>query len=388
MVRDPVRICHVITTLDVGGAELMLARLVEHMDGARFRNAIVSLVPVGEVGTRLEAAGFTVTTLNMQRGRPSARALARLVQLLVRERPAILQTWLYHADVLGLIAGRLARVPAILWNVRAANMDLQAYRRLSGLTFKVCRALSSWPDGIVVNSHAGRAYHERAGFRARRWFMVANGIDTAAFAPDPLARAACRSEVGASADTLLIGFVARLDPMKDHDTFIEAARIFARQAPEARFLLAGAGVTRDNRDLAMKLESAGIADRTVCLGQRRDIARVTAALDIASSCSKGEGFPNVVAEAMSCGVPCVVTDVGDSARIIGDTGLVVPVQRPDLLAAAWQKLRGLGAPGRAALGTRARVAIVSQYSLSRAVTDYQDLYSSLAAGIELPVAQA
>lgn len=379
MLTEPVRICHLITTLDVGGAELMLARLVTRMDTTRFHNVVVSLVPPGEVGAQLRASGVSVHGLDMDRGQPAIGASLRLVRFLRRERPAILQTWLYHADLLGLVCGRLAGVPGILWNIRTTNMDMNAYRPLSGVTFRLCRALSGWPDAVIANSYAGREYHERCGFHARRWLVIPNGVDTEAFAPNPNARMAARRELGATTSTLVIGFVARLDPMKDHDTFIEAARLFSQQAPEARFVLVGAGVSSEHREVMGRLERAGIADRTFCLGQRSDMPSVTCAFDIASSCSKGEGFPNSVAEAMACAVPCVVTNVGDSARVVGDAGCVVPAGDPRALAGSWLKLRSLGPQRRLELGARARHRVVSYYSLNRAITEYENLYTAYAA---------
>ena len=376
----PVRVCHLITALDVGGAELMLARLVERMDRARFPSTVTSLAAPGPVADRIRAAGVEVTTLDMRRGRPAPSALLRLAGRLRALRPDVLQTWLYHADLLGLAAGRLAGVPRILWNVRNSNMRMERYGFLSRRTLDACRLASRHPDGIVVNSRAGYEAHRRIGYRPRVWYHIPNGIDTALFRPDAAARARVRRALGVPPDAPLIGFAARVDPMKDHDTFLRAAALLVRRRPAARFLLAGEGTQPGGR-LDDPVRRAGLGGGLLRLGARADMAAVTAALDVATAASRfGEGFPNVVAEALACGVPCVVTDVGDGAEIVGGAGVVVPPENPERLAAAWADLIDRGPAARRELGSAGRARIAGSYSLARAVRRYERLYASVARG--------
>lgn len=376
----PLRVCHLITTLDVGGAELMLARLVERMDPVRFRCDVISLVEPGPVGVRLRDAGVAVTSLGLRRGRPALGAVPRLVRMLREHRPDLLQTWLYHADLLGLVAGRLAGVPHILWNVRNSDMAMGRYALLSRLTLHACRLAARYPDGIVVNSRAGYDHHRRLGYRARVWFFIPNGIDLECFRPDAAARARVRDELGIPLEAPLIGFVARVDPMKDHETFLRAAALLARQRPDVRFLLAGAG-TGPGGGIDGPVREAALGARLVRLGAREGMPGITAALDVAASVSRfGEGFPNVVAEALACGVPCVVTDVGDAARIVGRAGAVVPLGEPQPLADAWEELITAGPEARYAMGRQGRERVGHLYSLTRAVERYEDLYASVAEG--------
>ena len=376
---SPLRVCHLITTLDVGGAELMLARLVERMDPARFRCEVISLVEPGPVGVRLRDAGVAVTSLGLRRGRPSAGAVRRLVRELRKHRPDVLQTWLYHADLLGLVAGRLAGVPHILWNVRSSDMAMRRYGLLSRLTLHACRFAARYPDGIVVNSRAGYDHHRRLGYRARAWFFIPNGIDMACFRPDAAARARVRDELGIPPEAPLIGFVARVDPMKDHETFLRAAALLARRRQDVRFLLVGAG-TESGGGIDGPVREAELGSRLVRLGAREGIPDITAALDVATSVSRGEGFPNVVAEALACGVPCVATDVGDAARIVGRAGTVLPRGEPEPLAEAWDDLIAAGPGARDAMGRHGRERIGRLYSLTRAVERYEDLYVSVVDG--------
>jgi glycosyltransferase involved in cell wall biosynthesis len=371
-------IVHLISGLSSGGAEMMLYKLLSGLDRRRFRSVVVSLTPGGALAPRIEALGLPVHSLGMRRGQPTPRALWTLVQLLRRERPALLQTWLYHADLLGTLAAPLARVPRLAWNIRASDMDLTRYRRLSRLTRAACARLSARPQVVIVNSEAGRRYHQQLGYHPRAWAFIPNGINLDEFAPDPGHRRAVRAELGLPPDAPLIGLIARRDPMKDHATFFQAAARVARDRPGVHFLLAGHGVTPDDPLLARLLAATGLAGHAHLLGERRDVPRLTAALDLATlSSAYGEGFPNVLGEAMACAVPCVATAVGDSARIVGDTGAVVPPRDPAALARAWSALLTLPPADRAALGERARRRIADRYALPTIIRHYEHFYDRL-----------
>jgi len=256
-------------------------------------------------------------------------------------------------------------------------MDMSHYRRLSGWTVRLCALLSGWPQAVVVNSEAGSAFHAQYGYRPRQWALIPNGIDTQHFHPDASARQEVRRELGLAPEALLIGLIARFDPMKDHATFLSAAGHLARVEARAQFVLVGEHVTVDNPELSALIAQSQLSERVHLLGPRSDMPRLTAALDIASSSSISEGFSNVIGEAMACGVPCVVTDVGDSARIVEETGIVVPPRNPPALMEGWQKLIGLGQAGRQQMGWMARKRIQQYYSLEWIVQRYETFYISL-----------
>jgi glycosyltransferase involved in cell wall biosynthesis len=363
-------VVHLITGLETGGAEHMLARLVTRLDPERHRSIVVSLTGLGAVGPMLAQAGISVFSLDIGRGRPDPRGLFRLVRLLRRLRPDILQTWLYHADLLGLLAKPAAPFCRLFWNIRCTE-SIEG-----GLVRRLLAARSQAPDAVVVNSQTGRRFHEAIGYRPRRWEFIPNGCDTGVFCFDPTGRASVRGELGIPDNAVAIGLPARFHPMKDHATFLAAARLLAWRRPEAVFVLAGPGVDHSNRVLRDAIAAQGLAERVRLLGDRRDMASVYSALDIASlSSSFGEGCPNVVAEAMACGLPCAATDCGDAAELIGPAGRVVPVRDPVALAAAWEALCALGADGRRALGAVARWRIVDVYDLDRVTARYDALYS-------------
>jgi glycosyltransferase involved in cell wall biosynthesis len=371
-----IKIVHLITGLQVGGAEIMLYKLLSRMDAERFHNIVVCMTDEGQVADWIRRLGIDVHALRMRRGRPSMGAVLRMVRLLWRERPAILQTWLYHADLLGLLTARLAGCPRIVWNIRSSNLEMYGHKRLLRYTFRTCARLSSHPDAIIVNSVAGRRDHRRIGYHPRAWVLIPNGFDTERFRPDPRARC-LRSELGLSSDTFLIGLVARFDPLKDHATFLRAASIFHCCRPEVHFVLAGRDVDSGNPAIARLVEQGKLTGAVHLLGERRDVPRLTAGLDVATSCSVSEGFPNAVGEAMASAVPCVVTDVGDSALLVGDTGLVVPPGRPDQLAEAWMRMVELEPAARQRLGDAARQRILSTFGLDAISRRYQDLYKEL-----------
>jgi glycosyltransferase involved in cell wall biosynthesis len=371
----PLKILHLITDLNTGGAETSLYRLLASMDCERFDSQVVSLITPGPLGEKIASLGIPVRSLDMRPGRPTPAALLRLTSWLRREKPDILQTWLYHADLLGILAARAARIPVVVWNVRNSEMELSQYRRLSGLVVRTCARLSGWPQAVVSNSHAGRDFHVRSGYHPARWVIIPNGIDTRVFKPDPEAYRWLRRELGLAPETVLIGQVARYDPMKNQAGFLMAAGELSRTGIQAHFVMAGSGVTDENAALGEVVKQQGLTGRVHLLGRRDDMPRIEAALDLLTSASIfGEGFPNVVAEAMACGVPCVVTDVGDSALLVGETGRVVPAHDPGALAGAWSDLLSMPPEGRRELGRQARERILGRFSLEKMAAAYSQLY--------------
>lgn len=373
------KIIHLITDLDTGGAEMMLLKLLAHMDGERFANVVISLTDRGTLGEQIAALGVPVFTLGMRRGLPNPLGIGRLVRLLRQEKPDILQTWLYHADLLGTISSRLVHVPTLCWNIRCSDMDMSRYSRLSRLVLHILAGLSGCPDIVIVNSEAGRRLHETLRYSPRRWEIVPNGFDLNRFHPDPAARQSLREKLDVPPDTVLIGLVARYDPMKDHQTFLEAAGLLARQRDDAHFVLVGRGASQHNPQLAELIDALKLEGRVHLLDERSDIPRIMAALDIlALSSAFGEGFPNVVGEAMACGIPCVATDVGDAASIIGETGIVVQPRDPAGMADAWKQLIEMPDAERQALGKDARRRVERLFSIESIVGRYQSLYRGIA----------
>jgi glycosyltransferase involved in cell wall biosynthesis len=370
----PIRICHLITDLDTGGAERSLVNLVTAMDRNEFDNEVVTLLKPGSMAQALAETGIPVTSMGIDRDQPNPAVLLSLVRYLRAKRPMILQTWLYHADLLGTAAAYIARPEHLLWNVRCSNIDEPGMARSTRFLVRLLAMLSRRPDAIVVNSQRGQRHHEEIGYCPKEWINIPNGVDLERFYPRWSERATLRARIGIPANATVIGLVARDHPMKDVESFLRAASLFQQGDENAKFVLCGDRLTPANATLAELVSTLGLSDRVVLLGRRLDIELIYPAFDALTLCSiYGEGFPNVLCEAMACDVPCVATDVGDSAEIIGDCGLIVPPRDPEALTRAWRMLLEKGP--HLALG-RSRVA--ARYSLKRMCAHYESLYRSLA----------
>jgi glycosyltransferase involved in cell wall biosynthesis len=375
--REPITVAHLITSLDVGGSELVLYRLVTAMQAHGFRHRVAVLKPAGPVAAMLESAGVEVHSFELRHLGGVASAGRRLSRWLRDVRPDVFQTWLYHADFIGLLASGLAGYRRLVWNVRTAD-DERLYRPSTRFVRWACARTSRMPAAVVANSQTGLAFHKRLGYRPRQWTVIPNGVDTEAFTPNRGARLEVRDELGVARDAPLVGLVARLDPIKGHETFLAAAGRLARVRPDVHFVLVGPGVTADAAPLATAIARDGLQRRVHLLGSRQDVARLTAALDVATLCSVTEGAPNVVLEALACGVPCVVTGAGDAADLVGDAGSVVS-RDGDEVARAWLEWLERGPEERQRVGITARESIIRRFSLNAAVRAYERLYAAVAA---------
>jgi glycosyltransferase involved in cell wall biosynthesis len=383
------RVMHVITALNFGGAEEMLHRLLEASD-PELSHEVVCLTELGPVGRRIQQLGVKTHALGMPRVRfPSPLRMLRLVGLIRDFRPDVVQTWMYHADLLGGVAAKLAGGAKIFWGLHNSTLHPRTTRRTTWWTVAACARLSHVvPDGIVSVSRAARDLHVALGYAGPKFVLIPNGFDLTRFRPDPAARSAVREELGVDPGAVVIGLSARVDPQKDHATFVRAAALLARRRPDVRFLLCGDGATAENRDLVQAIAERRLLERFLLLGRRTDVPRILSAIDIGTlSSAYGEAFPLAIGEAMACGAPCVVTDVGDCADLVGDTGRVVPPRDPDALAQAWEALVSLGEDGRRRLGFAARERIAARFSLPRIVAEYAGLYRQAIGGTGAPTAR-
>ena len=374
-----IRIAHIITGLGVGGAEAMLCKLVAGLDTKMFQQHVISLNDFGAAGQEIRRLGIPVAALGMGRNWPNPSAILRLASLLGAHQPDVVQTWMYHANLIGSIASLRARHAAVVWNIRRGRLDRHTDRRSTLWTSKACAALSrKIPSRIVCCSHSSRDWHCGQGYADSRMMVIPNGFDLSRFAPDAEARRTLRSELGIPDSSPLAGLVARFDPPKDHETFVRAAALLSRERPDAYFVLCGDRVDSTNARLIGWIRSAGIQHRCRLLGPRKDVARIFASLDVLISPSIIEGFPNAIGEAMACAVPCVVSDVGDSSRIVGRVGRVVPPRDPPAMARALADLLSMPREARIELGMAGRRRIAEKFSIQSVVRQYSNLYQDLA----------
>jgi glycosyltransferase involved in cell wall biosynthesis len=375
-----IKVMHIITTLGPAGAENMLCRITAGMDAARFENEVVSLTGILDLAEQMNSVGVRVRTLAMKKSVPNPLLIMRLAKWIRESKPDVIHTWMYHANLIGTLAARLAGNVPVVWAIHHNAFDPRVDKRRTMLVNGACAALSrKFADRIVFCSEASLRTHKLLGYAAEKLEVIPNGFDLEQVKPDPAARESLRQELGIPADAVVIGFAARFHPHKDHRNFIRAAECLHKLMPDVHFLLFGMGITRGNAQLAEWINAAGIGKRCHLLGLREDVARLFSGMDIATTASRSEAFPIVVGEAMACGTPCVVTDVGDSALIVENTGSVVPPEDPHALAEAWRSLIDAGPAVRRRLGIAARDRVERHFALPAIVERYQKIYAQVAA---------
>lgn len=356
-----IRVVFIIRRFECGGAERQLITLLRALDKTRFDIRVITLYAGGVLWD--EAAGIPSVRLAHlgKRSRWHLGALGALLRNIREARPHIVHGYMDVANVLAL-AGRI-RGAKIVWGMRASKVDMTRYDYMRRLGLEFETRLSRLPDLIICNSRAALAAAEARGFPSERSIIIPNGIDTERFRPDPAARVALRAQWHVSPEEFLVGIVGRLDPMKGHAAFFRAAvLVLARYARLRLVVVGGGGLLHELRELAA---GCGIQDRLIWAGQREEMSTVFPALDLTVSASLfGEGFPNVLAESMACGVPCVSTDVGDSSLIIQNRGWIAPPGDPAALAESI--CRAIHACEQSAVQPQViRERIISSYSIDK-----------------------
>ena len=364
------RILHLISGLGAGGAEHMLSRLVAA--SPQIEHYIFSVSGPGILSEDLSTGGARL--LNRPKGTSLVERTGDFARVLATNTPDVIQGWMYHGSLAALVAGARYPKARMYWNIRQSLAQPQFTRRSTRLAISGLAKASRIPKAIIYNAEAAAEDHERIGFSAKRRVTIPNGFDTSVFRPDPIARQAIRDELGISPDHLVFGLIARLDQWKNHSGFFQAASAVLQRHPEVTFVLAGTGLEKSNPEVS-RLLGPNLADpRFKLLGDRRDVHRIQASLDFACNVSHGEGFPNAVGEAMSAGVPCLVTDVGASRFLIGDTGIPIRSTSAEAIAEAMYAAIGLSERQRTELGEAARLRIIDHFSIDRVVQQYLTLY--------------
>lgn len=372
------RILHLISGLGIGGAERQLCLLSRRLVRGGVKQQVVAMTAGGWNRHELESNGIGVIEMGVSRGAASLRAIWELRQLITQSAPDILHSWMYHANLAATIATLGAPVrPTLIWAIRSSLESSHTYKRLTRLVIEANKWCSGLPARIVFNSRSSANQHANDGFDMHGQLIIANGIDVDKFSPSPRMRAVIRTGLGLREDQFVVGNAARLDPSKNHPALLEAFARFADKVPSACLIMCGDQVNDSNGALVASLLELKIRDRVILLGERTDVADVMASWDVGISSSIREGFPNMIAECMACGVPCVATDVGDSSDIVGDTGFVVPAGNSDSLAQGLDRVSVLTSSGRQSLGLAARARIERLYSVDQMTQRYLDLYVEL-----------
>lgn len=338
---------------------------------------VICLASEDTMSEKLCNLGICVHHLGMKPARPDIRCFIKLIALLKKINPDIIQTWMYHADLLGGLANRFSVRAPLVWNIR--HSDFASDKMTTRMIARLCAWFSRiLPTEIFCNSQFAKTAHARIGYKASRIRVVPNGFDVGLFSPSKQNRDMLRTRLGLSDCDIVVGIVGRYHPVKDHAGFIKACKTIADANPNVRFLMCGNGLTWQNEEIVRQLKELGVEPRFLLIGQTDDMVSVYNALDIlVLSSSSGEAFPNVIGEAMACAKPCVVTDVGDSAVIVGDTGRVVPPGDPEALARQVIDLIAIGDKHREHAGLMARQRIIARYEIAEIVDIYLTAYDHL-----------
>lgn len=369
------RLMFVITGLGVGGAESMLVKLLGQKSFADDEIMVVSLLGSGARSAEVIELGHRLEHLGISRSFSTWGRVFDLCHLIRTFKPDLIHSWMYHADLVAGIVGKIAGVRHIIWSIRQSNLARDYNKRSTLLIVKACAFLSPFiPRKILSNSAVARQSHIETGYKADKIHVIPNGFDLERFAPDKALRSAFRTRHNINETTPLVGLVARFDPVKNHAGFFEAAQTIHTAMPDVRFVLAGTDITAENQTLMAMLDKAGLQQQTYLLGAQNDIASIMNGIDVLLSSSDGEAFPNVLGEAMACGTPCIATDVGDCKTIIADTGKVVAAGDMDALAKATIELLSLTDKNRSILDRNARMRIESHYEIGKIASDFRACY--------------
>jgi len=324
-----------VRSLNTGGTERQIISLAKGLNKKGNDITVSVFYPNGTLESELTGTGMKILSLGKKSRWDVFGFTFRLFRALKNEKPDVVYSFLVVPNLfLGIMKLFFPGIKMV-WGVRASNVDFNQYDWLSRVTFKVSCWLSRFADLIIVNSNSGLEYHAVKGYPKNKMVVIPNGIDTDRFHPNSTARQIIRDEWGIAKDETLIGLVGRLDSMKDHKNFLRAASILLKRNNRSRFICVGEGPSQYKKELKDFCESLLLTHHVIWEGVRTDMCDVYNALDIVTLSSLSEGFPNVLGEAMACGIPCVATDAGDSEWILGNAGVVVPVKNPDALAEGW-----------------------------------------------------
>jgi glycosyltransferase involved in cell wall biosynthesis len=376
-----VKILHVITTLEIAGAESMLLKLLESGTREEFDPGILSLMApsstaVGTLAARAAALRVDTFTLGQAQGSCDVASLWRLWRIVRTAAPDLVQGWMYHGNLAATIGSwSLPHRPPVLWNVRHSLHDLALEKPLTRLVLHLSSRLSRLPQAIIYNSPISAAQHARFGFDASRAVVIPNGFDGTCFRPQPEAGARLRRDLGIDPACTVVGMVARDHPMKDPGNLVRAVALLQARGRAVHLVIIGRGLDESNRALCTLVRESGLGSRVSLLGKRTDVPELIAGFDVAVlSSAWGEGFPNALGEALASGVPCVATDVGDCSWVVGPHGIIVPPRQSEALANAVGRLIDLGSDARHQLGLAGRARILEHFSIQEVARQYEALY--------------
>jgi len=368
---------HIITSLNIGGAESMLHRLIKFKPELIDSTIVVSLTDDGKIGLMLKDMGVTVISLEMRNWFSILSVIFKLKKIIQKEKPKIIHTWMYHANLLGGIAALMANNKNIIWSIRRSNLK---YSESISTFFvmKIGALLSNIiPRKIVSVAESGVKNHEKYGYKKNKMIVIPNGFDLIKLKRDLLQRKIIRRKLDIFDDQLIIGSVGRFHDSKDYESLVASAPAVIRKFKNIKYMLIGRDIDSKNFTLMNWIAKTGYSSHFLLLGEINDVAKYMSAMDIFCLSSITEGFPNVVGEAMSMALPCVVTDVGDIKKLVGDTAIIVEPSNKQMLSQGLCEMLSHNTVKRNKIGLKGRQKVEGEFPLSLICKKYYDLYASM-----------
>jgi len=375
------KIMHVISGLNNGGAESVLFRLVTAPSGS-FEHTVVVMQQGGYYWDRLVSSNIEVVSLNMPNGRLSFSGLYRLYKLLRSKQPDIVQTWMYHADLVGGLVARLARARVVNWGVRLTNPRQALTSRSTQVIVRLCAGLSKYvPTSIISCAYSAVDSHVAMGYERAKFHVIPNGFDTDKLKFCPQSRTDWRDAWKVTESTMVFGHLARWSPQKDHATLFASVRAFASTATKAdwRLVVAGPEIDANNSELTEMVAKYGLSDSVILCGSQSDVTGYMSAIDCFVLSSRDEGFPNVLAESMACQVPCITTDVGDARHIVENTGWITPAGDSGAFSAAMCQAWSEKSDNHASWASRkiyCRERVAGQFNIASMVRNFESKWKA------------
>ena len=368
---------HIITSLNIGGAESMLHRLIKFKPELIDSTIVVSLTDDGKIGLMLKDMGVTVISLEMHNWFSILSVIFKLKKIIQKEKPKIIHTWMYHANLLGGIAALMANNKNIIWSIRRSNLK---YSESISTFFvmKIGALLSNIiPRKIVSVAESGVKNHEKYGYKKNKMIVIPNGFDLIKLKRDLLQRKIIRRKLDIFDDQLIIGSVGRFHDSKDYESLVASAPAVIRKFKNIKYMLIGRDIDSKNFTLMNWIAKTGYSSHFLLLGEINDVAKYMSAMDIFCLSSITEGFPNVVGEAMSMALPCVVTDVGGIKKLVGDTAIIVEPSNKQMLSQGLCEMLSHNTVKRNKIGLKGRQKVEEEFPLSLICKKYYDLYASM-----------
>jgi len=370
-----IKVAHISTGLETGGAEVQLRRLLSELDKNKFEMMVISLDKETYLADSIRELGLPVHSLALKQNPFNIR---KAYSLLKAFNPDVIHGTMYEGGVVGTVFSKfLPKKPPVIWTVHEPleHYDKEPIRKRMQL--RLWGLMSKMPDCIMYVSHLNQEQHLDWGFDNTKSIVIPNGVETSRCFPNKPKGMEVRKSLGIPEDVFVIGKIARFHRQKNHIGFLHSAALLAKKHPDVHYMLVGTNVDENNEELVSLRDELGLKDKVHMIGNRQDIPDVVNAFDLATLTSFGEAFPLTLGEAMVSEVPCVATDVGDNDYIIGDTGIITPVNDDKAMAAAWQKMVEMDKDAFDRLGKAARQRCLDNFTLDQQVKQHQDLYEAL-----------